>query len=581
ARLSERGVAGVTALMKDLVPEIRYTFLSRAGLSYEQKVGNIHSMLRKARAKMDPSWFLAEGDDLVKVAQGINKELTMGKGGGFLPYLENYLPRLLESETNLRLMNFEKIGGKYAPFYSKRRVLAEASGKRLDLEGLVHARIRAQGKEMFFYDKLSEAAEYASKLGLQWRNLTEHYAARVLGMPSMWDEHVAKLIEPTLGRVIRAFGGEGVWDAQRVMRLSKNVNDFTHMGFLGLKPFSAMRNMFQPLLNVPADLGGTKDIGHLIKGFGRGFSPQGRRELRAMGIITDYVPEQMHAPKIWEFRKLGFLPTRNEWRDVSMWMFRGSDRFNRYVTGGAALSKWEGAARKYGLDTMRGSDFLKISERRLQGFMQKAGVNGRHSWVRTEIENALRVGRKDEAKAIFVRDVVADTQYLYGALDAPLITQTGGALTRTAAIFQSWWMNYGTLLGKWATTGTIDARARKAIAFTLYGAISMRIMEQVWGTRTAVKSTLLGPFPSPDQMMLPPSWDPIWQTIKTAWTAYEVAVGAKDFEDVGKQVKALLSSTYSFTPGALQVKQLYRGARKEGTPGFLKAIVKYQPPEED
>jgi hypothetical protein len=561
--------------------------MSGAGLDYTRKMEAIRSILGTARgyARTYPSWFAATGDDLAAGLKELEHGLKIGKDGGFLKYLEGYLPRLLTEGARIETQLFGKLGGKLKPFYTKPRRLAEGL-PRMDFEQLIATRVGSQAKEMYLYDKMDEAVSFTKNLPQQWKDFTELYIARILGRPSQGDEMIANILEPTWGKIARRyFGSERVWDARRVMTLAQNINDITYMGFLGAKPFSAMRNLFQPILNVSADLGGITDFRHLVIGYNKfAFDPKARKWMQDIGILTDYAPELMKAPALFGIKRkaLGLnLPSRNDLRDVSMWMFRKSDEMNRYVSAGAAMSKWEAAELKYGFNKLRGADFLRVTEARMNGFLGKSGVNNRHPWMREEITNALRAGRPKDAKAIFVKDVVADTQYLYGGRDSPLIAQRWGLPTRTGAVFQSWWMNYGTMLEKWVRTGTIDSKSRRFMAWALYSAISMEIMEQMWSKQTAQRSTFLGPMPSPDQFFLPPAWEPVWRSIGTIHAAGKATIGFGESEDAWKQANALLSSSFAFLPAGLQIKQFYRGAKKEGTPGFLKAIIKYNPPEEE
>ena len=70
------------------------------------------------------------------------------------------------------------------------------------------------------------------------------------------------------------------------MKLAYSINDAIYLGGIGFKPFSAMRNYFQPLLTVPADLGGLRGIEWLAKGYKRATSKQFRNYMKEIGAIT-------------------------------------------------------------------------------------------------------------------------------------------------------------------------------------------------------------------------------------------------------------------------------------------------------
>ena len=604
AGLTPMGRAMSERFRNDLYSRLRYVMSTSGSQNYTKRVngmkeifGDVKKMLGEMKAAPATSWFKDRGaETLVEGPRGTKihwldefaERFKFSKNGDFFPYLENYLPRLYEGEMNATGRIFGGLGGKQRAFYTQSRKSAEAIDERLGLEQLIHSRVRAQAKEIFLYDELQKVSAFAKNLPESWRNYTEQYFARILNVPSRGDEWAADwILDPTLGALERLMGRERVWDARRVMRLSQNVNDITYMGFLGLKPFSAMRNLFQPLILVPADLGGNKNLYHLARGYRRGLlDPEGRSYLNSIGIITDYAPELRRVPRIFKTRtkvKGVPLPLKDEIRDVMMWMFQGSDKWNRYVTGGAAMSKWESALTKSGLNQVRADKFLNPDNRTktvLNKFMGQAGINGRHPWVKAELEATLKSGRLDEAKAMFVRDVVSDTQFLYGGLDAPLWSHVGGFPTRTAAIFQSWWLNYGGLAHKWLTTGEKSEKLSKMLGWALPQAIAFTAMKQMWGVQTARRSTFFGPFPTSETFLgVPPTWDPILEVLDTASTMANVAFGAEDPEAIGKQLKALGWKTFSFVPAGLQLKQFYRGYEKEGAEGALKAIIRYKPPK--
>ena len=469
APMTPWGRVGIEKLIEEKKLLIEETFSTTAGKSMTEKLGFIDETLDVFKQFVDQhggiafrkvdSGFLKPDMTDIKTKFPVDRlkaELTRGGNGKWMPYHEYYTPRVAEIPHRELADVFDQISGKQTPFYAKPRTSAEMLGKPVSFEEMIYARTRAQSKEMHVYNSLHDVATYTSKLPQAWRDYTEHYIARVLSIPSPIDEKVANLLTNSdmVRGLARAFGRDEVWDAYRVQRLGQTVIDFTYLGYLGFKPFSAMRNLFQPLITVPADLGGLKSFASLAKGYARLLDKPTKDYLDSIGIITRYAPgitmsenliglgrHQMKGMIGRAVGKLGIpVPQSDTIRDYAMWMFRGSDMMNRYVTGGAAMHRWETALKKIPNPAGNPRTFMKIS-----------GVNGRHDWIRHEIEGHISAGRYEKAKEIFVKDVVADTQYLYGATDAPVAAQVGGVFGRTANVFQSWWMNYGSLLAKWHT----------------------------------------------------------------------------------------------------------------------------------
>lgn len=583
AGFSGDGMAQVQATMRGLEPKIKQLFATSSSRNATEVFGGIKEILGEAKGLMSfngarhPYLQQFEGEELQGVLKKLGGALTpKGKGGGeFLPYLENYTARLAERQDGLanswRQALLDKV---QAAGFTKSRMLETFAERPIDFASMIEARTYAQAKELFLYDGLAEVVGYAKGLPPAWAEYTEHWISRALNRPSITDYKTAALLQKSIGSLERLAGKEGLWDEHRVMKLASNVNNVTYMGALGFKPFSVIRNLFQPLLLVPADLGGLKDLGTLARGAARAMNPEVRAKLVGMGIITDYAPEITMRPAALPFGKPGVFgmsqQRMDQLRDVSLWMFRGSDRWNRYVTGGAAMTKWEGALAKVGI----GEAPAVFPQNSVEAFAKAVNLRSRHPWKAQEIKDLLWRGKHDEAMATYVKDVVADTQYLYGGLDAPVITGRS-AVGRTGFIFQTWWMNYLTTMEKWVRTGSGGtAKADRLLTGMLSAAIAEQLMEPLWGKKKAMRAVGLGPIPGEvSEFTIPPAWTPIYHGVSAL-------VNTQDPKTSTRHWKALLGSLPVLVPGGLQASQMVRGAKREGFEGFLKSIVRYQPDEE-
>ena len=578
------GMATVQALMRGIEPKIKQLFATSSSRNATEVFGGIREVLDEAKLLLShagprhPYLPQLEGEELKKMLGEIGKALTpRGKrGGDFLPYLENYTARMAERQDGLanswRQALLEKV---QAAGFTKSRMLETFAERPVDFATMIEARTYAQAKELFLYDGLAEVVGYAKGLPPAWAEYTEHWISRALNRPSITDHKTAAMLQKSIGSLERMMGKPGLWDEHRVMRLAGNVNNVTYMGALGFKPFSVIRNLFQPLLLVPADLGGLKDLGTLARGAARAMQPEMRKKLVGMNIITDYAPEITMRPSALPFGKPGVFgmsaQRMDQLRDVSLWMFRGSDRWNRYVTGASALTKWEGALGKVGLREAP----AVFPQNSVEAFSKAINLRGRHPWKTQEIKDLLWRGKHDEAMATYIRDVVADTQYLYGGLDAPVITGRS-AVGRTGFIFQTWWMNYLTTMEKWVRTGSGGtAKANRLLTGMLSAAIAEQLMEPLWGRRAALRAVGLGPIPGEiSEFTIPPAWTPIYHGVSAL-------ANMQDPKISGRHIKSLLSALPVLVPGGLQASQMLRGAKKEGFEGFLKSIVRYQPDEEE
>jgi hypothetical protein len=500
--------------------------------------------------------FNQTGDDLLNSLDNLMGELTMKKGGdkyGFTNYLEGYFARIGKGGRIMPQRAIDDLPIEMKAAFTRETTLDVAKQPLLGLDEAMASRINAQGNEMYLYPAIREISETAQRYPKVIRKHVEHYLKRLAGLPSAADDAAA--------RWLNHMPGIKGWDGHRVRALGGVINDFTYMGFLGLKPFSAMRNTFQPFINVPAELGGLWSFNNLFRGYYKVLTSSARRsKLRGMGLITEYAPEIMHTTGL-----------RNKVREGAMWMFRWSDEGNRLITGSAALDKWERAVLKMP-EIREGKNIAK--------FMQKSGANLRRPWIAKDIEKALTrrphgsriIPDMIAAERLYVRDATAVTQYLYGSLDAPLITQIGGIFGRTGAIFQSWWMNYGDMIMRWYTGGQKPSvKVQRSFNFAVSAGLSWMAMNQMWGAATATRTVGLGPFPK--SMVIPPTWEPVFKMMQVITTAGETAF-TQDPEKLGRDAMALLKTSFNFIPGGVQGRQLWEGGQREGMKGFLKAIGK-------
>ena len=514
-------------------------------------------------------------------ATALMKGAGGGKKTGFVDYLDNYVTRISQSHSFKNSAVAETLTkGNLRAFYTKPRTEPLGHDLTTNIGKLVESRARAQGKEIMFYPEIKKISDFAGKLPQDYQEYTAHWIFRMLGQPSPADIKLAKWMTGSYGRLERAlFGpGKGVWDEHRVMNLSHNVNNLIYMGGLGFKPFSAMRNFFQPLLLVPTDLGGAKDFRWYLKGLAKATDPETRSYIRnELKAIQEYAPElHLRAQAVPVGKRLVVggktldLPDTQQIRDVSMWMFKMSDRFNRYVTGGASISKWDHWASTF-INPKTGLGNTQ--------FINKMNIKGRSKWTRTQVEDLLREGgisNVKEAKKLFVNDVISDTQYLYGITDSPLLSHTWGAPGKMAMVFQSWWMNYGELLAKWAKTGDAGTKANRLFGFMFSAAIGEQLIEPLWGRGTAARTVGLGPFPGEiSEFAIPPAYAPVYHALKAM-----VNLGKGDLASVQRSGQALLRSATMFTPGGLQLAATAKGIKEEGAVGALKSVIRYKKPED-
>jgi len=577
--LSPAGKRGFDKLLAEIDYDIASTLSTASRLSPIERRLGVENILKKLRQPIDHPmlgqgkhpWMKTQGKNLFKELDNLKKDFTIGKGGTFVNFLENYVARIGQQGAARSRQWGSALSPKMRAFYTKRRKAPTSEFQIKDFGGMIEARIMAQAKELNLYPAIAKAVDHAKGMPAQLAEYTNHYISRTLNLPSPVDHKVATFLERTIGGLEETLlGRAGTWDARRVQNLAMSLNNLTHLGGLGFKPFSAVRNLFQPLVTVPADLGGLRDLAHLGMGAARAMQPETRAYIKSIGAIQEYVPELYTKVRALPMSKkaLGVkLPQWDSVRDTGMWMFKMSDRWNRYVTGGAALNKWERA-------------MLKVPEitqtKGVEKFVKASGIKGRHPWMREKITDMVRRGDLEGAKNAFVYDVIADTQFLYAATESPLIAQKYGALGKTGAIFQSWWMNYGSLLGKWMGSGAAPGtKASRAITAFTSMAIAEQLVEAGFGKSKAHKIAFAGPFPlEMNEFLIPPSWTPVYHTLGLLGGLANYPVTG-DWEGVERKVKATIGSGWIFVPGGLQVKAMMRAVERDGWEGLPAGILQF------
>lgn len=506
-------------------------------------------------------WFQAEGAKLEEQLVALNKEFTPAReGGNFIGYLEDYVPRVARSR-NIKYDKWDRaLVGKMRSAYTKERKSPFAFDQITDLSRSFEGRIRAQGNEHFLYPAVEQAVNHVRKHPKKVREYVDHWIARALGRQSNIDEKVARVM-----RKIVPFGKKA-WTEERVMHLARRMNDCAILGGLAFKPFSVMRNLFQPLLTIPAEMGGIQGFEHLLHGYRKAFDPTFRKWVRDNGMIQEFTPELYFTQR--------FLPwgTQAKWdqvRDIGLWAYAGADRMNRYVSAGAAVHRWEKALAATGVTKPGMWNHAK--------FMKKSGANAHYPWARDQIDDLVKAGNLREAELVHTKDVVANTQFLYRPAESPIISQKYGVVGKTGFLFQSWWANYGTLLEKWMRTGDAGAKANRMFTWMVSSAIGYSCMELLWGPRTAERSTFLGPFPATiDAFLVPATWGPVYHALNLIKTGMSPEVWAGDQKRLVSQAKALLRSSMVMFPGGLQLDVMAKAIKRGGIEALPASIIRYQ-----
>lgn len=542
----------------------------------------IGGFLKELREGLNASWFSETNPKLLesKLAKIIDelKFSTEGKVG-FPAYNENYTVRMSKINDSIINSRLNFMGERKQASFMHARVKEEGEDLISDPSKFLHARIMGQAKELWVRPYLDEQLRKIGKMPEGFKNYFDYWLGRMLGEPSSVDAKVAQWLTNSFGKLNRLFGKEEVWNARRVSELGYKLNDVVYLGALGFRPFSAVRNTFQPMLTVPVDMGGIKDIYWLARGYKRGLSPETQGYLQRIGAIGDYLEEYKPGSMLPKFgSSLGGreIPRLDSLRDTGMWLFKNSDRFTRYVAGGSALEKWDYFAKK----------FLTTKNFQPKIFSKKMNFHLRDDWVRRQLDEVMEKlpGVPHDQTAIdtianiakdkFVTDVVGDTQWLYGVADSPLIAGKYGVISKTGVIFQSWWMNYMTQMESWMLKrGTPLDRMDRFFTWIVSSAIAGELMVHAAGMKgSQARATVLGgPMPSEvGPMLIPPTWAPFANAMMGV-----LDIAKLDPEGAKEQFKRMGRATTIFIPGGIITGQAIRGYEQGGWEGLSRNILNY------
>ena len=472
-------------------------------------------------------------------------------------YLENYFTRVAKKEVDMANRVVGKLPKDQEAYYAQQRTKHIMDDPVVDYEDAITRYSRTHARETTgYYEVYDDAINHINEMpSQQAQAYASHWLGKKLGLPTNADVALADLLDNIPGLTMTP---------KRLMNAGQIIQNAAMSGFLGFKPFSTARNMFQPLVMTPAELG-NNGFRHLVKGFRYIFSKAHRDEMRQLKVFTDPLPDYERQLKFMRFgkgrQKLGFeLPTYQGVVDATLTAYKASDSlWNRMWSSGAAKDQWLKGLKSIGIkDAGGGSSSYGTPHSKLgvpdasqaRKFLHNIQVQNRSDTARYNIENLVGKGKWYEAWTEHVRDVVANTQFLYGPDDAPLALQRLGAAGRAATTFQSWWMNYGQAMTRWMAMGEKPSdNMLRAFNWALSGTVAAGIMSKMWGKETALRSVLVGPFPSGFDFFSNPVAMQIQKGMETVWNAgalgMDFAIGASQ-EEIDKSEKSLERSAKSF-----------------------------------
>jgi hypothetical protein len=568
--LTKEGHQAVEHLISERANDLRRTF-SSSGLSTLEELITAPEdrFLRPIRSRLNTfrgqhPWFQAQGEELEVLMRRLRKEFqiedlmtlpngkTANKGGVFPAYRLNYKARIAKNrEEDILKWEADLTGaarptpdprtGGNARMRFGRTQQTQKREATADFGTLIEQRLSAQAYDLFVKPGLDDIVAAAKTMPQGARELTNELISRVLNPPSVWDKRLANFLD-NLPVFKNKVTGEQATEAARFMNLS------VYSGVLGARPYATMRELMTPLVTGMTDIGGISQSKHFTKGLTDFVSSkQMQQRVRRIDVYTDALPDQRMAnllPKFTTKEKVESV------QNAALAFYSASDKFTRGWMASVALNKWDDVGKKLGSPIIG-------NEASMRKFSKELRLNLREPWKQAEIEQLIFEGKMKDAEQKYVQSVVEDTLFRYGPLDAPMIARGAGGVERSLTMFNSWWANYASLLGKWTRTGTTGKDViDKSLGWIVASGSAGLAMRSMWGDDVALKNTGIGPLPL-DRYSVPVVNAPVIRLGLTMLDAIH-SEGA---------VKRLARDMFNFVPGGLMLNQLGAHVR-EGEAGW-------------
>jgi hypothetical protein len=364
----------------------------------------------------------------------------------------------------------------------------------------------------------------------------EHYAARQRGIPSKVDVMLAESLKTGFQKLPRGmpilgeFGHK--FSVKDWLKVSVFFNDLPYLAHLGMRPFSAMRNLLQPMLTTGPLIGNS----WLARGY-HGFvsNPEGRAWIKANRLLQESLGE-------YEMR-LSLSPRKlDQFGKWMMHMFRKSDELNRYASGLGMRAKFDHFWGVADVTSAKGMEefFTKIKLRRFRPTTRKRIRELSRAYrASDELANykypkgsprAKELSRQikqatgkdfmdsesimEKMRVKIVGDAIGDTQWLYGKEHAPIFTHAAGFPGRQIGVYQTWWLNYAQLMKRMvfdfpSKVGGSRDFAPLGMWMANNVAITMGLIGLGWEAKKVYRTIFLGPFPA--ELPDPPGLQPFFQ----------------------------------------------------------------------
>ena len=575
---------GVSAEQRNTIPDLIYR-IRKATAAFNK--GEPH--FTAARAKVISEW---EAENAAKWGKTVASRLRTNYlkfaasrdqwiadmvSTGFVDmskYHKDLMPFLAASEESLAKM-FPRVS-KLPKHIRELMKTPELGATEADLFKMIDRMVSNYTKVMYTRPakKFMDLELKGRKVHTSLKRWLSHYADRQRGIPSEVDRKLAESLKgafrkvpkdiPILGEYAHKFTNND-W-----MKVSVFFNDMPYLAHLGLRPFSAMRNLLQPMLTTGPMIGNT----WLARGYHEaGTNRAATKWIRDAGLLQESLGE-------YEMR-LSLSPRKlDQFGKFMMGMFRKTDEINRFASGLGMKLKFDHFFNRLG---MTEEFYTAIKLRRFRATTRKDVRNlGRAYQAGDELlrydypkdsprarqlmdtikrfTGSKKVNQEatlEKMRLKIVGDAIGDTQWLYGKEHAPIFTHAAGFVGRQMGVYQTWWLNYAQMMKRFMFEYPSKIGGSRDFAPIGMWAvnnlmIAMAFVGLGWEAKKVFRTVGLGPFPT--ELPLDP---PGVQPFRHAAQAFGNYFFRLDPEAAEKNMQTAFRRAWdNWVPGSLVYKEM-------------------------
>jgi hypothetical protein len=481
------------------------------------------------------------------------------------PYTEGYLPKMKKNKQDFttKLMFDEKMPENYDVFFRHQRT-GDLQPREKNPLRLVKAYANMASTEKFVIPPYKEAKHLLDELvknkelPIHVGDIAKEYLENVRGWKSGTGYALDQTVR-TMLNTINKFGNVG-WSSDDIENVIRSwvgwELSLTYSGAMGFRPYTAIRNAFQPVITTLPMVGSK----YFLLGLKKALTKEGWDAARSAGhLIEDYAPVPFGEDIMGK--------TMTSLTQTSLYGIRKSDSLGRVISYWAGKLK----ADHYGdllVKDIRwmiknGKSSSEIIARKKK-FIRQSEMDWLSETIQEkELAPLIDVGRMKEVSELYAKHLVEKTQFVYRKANGPVWAR--GNIGRIAGQFGTWPTWYVKLARSMTKGNKVNVIKRLGRLAT------------VGGLTTIVGSEVFGVDIHKWVWHYPLLWGgPPSAGVLSA--AMDIATGSE--YDKAKGIKNIQNFAKIHIPGSMALTDLYKAGQEEDLEPMVKRALGFKPVEE-